>query len=184
MNTAWPDPVDPETYIYQDTSSCQNCMGSSMWKRFFDIKWETTNVKSRKIRLAGSGNVLLAAPVFYSWLSEFSANKRRRYICNVFSNWLRHSSDRYDGLKTGFEQPMTELDHAYTHHKASMRILKRLKCDFPRSWLCMQYCWLVPRSLASWMMSSCWNIWSVPTERLSLTHWSRDKMAAMLQTTF
>ena len=31
-------------------------------------------------------------PVFYLWLSKVSANKRRRYICNVFSNWLRPCS--------------------------------------------------------------------------------------------
>ena len=30
--------------------------------------------------------------VFYPWLSEVSANERRRYLCNVFSLWLRPCS--------------------------------------------------------------------------------------------
>ena len=32
------------------------------------------------------------SPVFYIWLSKVSAKERRRYICNVFSHWLRPCS--------------------------------------------------------------------------------------------
>ena len=33
-----------------------------------------------------------AGPVFYLWRSKILANERRRYICNVFSHWLRPCS--------------------------------------------------------------------------------------------
>ena len=34
----------------------------------------------------------ISGTVFYLWLSKVSANERRRYICNVFSHWLRPCS--------------------------------------------------------------------------------------------
>ena len=33
-----------------------------------------------------------SGPIFYLWLSKVLANERRRYLCNVFSHWLRPCS--------------------------------------------------------------------------------------------
>ena len=68
-------------------------MALEMWALIWNIYWDNIYIFVICLWFCGTVSywymISISGPVFYLWLSKVWAKERRRYICNVFSYWLR-----------------------------------------------------------------------------------------------